>query len=64
MIFVVIGEDGVVVIEVVSIKIGEFIFVVILFIIVVFVMFMIIKGMNNMKKKEEEVFVELLVLLC
>ena len=33
---------------------GAFIAALISFIIVAFVMFMIIKGMNNMKKKEEE----------
>ena len=50
----VLAEDGTVVTEAVSIKIGEFVSAVISFLIVAFVMFMIIKGMNNMQKKEEE----------
>ena len=50
----VLAEDGTVVTEAVSIKIGEFVSAVISFLIVAFVMFMIIRGMNNMKKKEEE----------
>jgi len=50
----VLAEDGSVVTEAVSIKIGEFISAVISFLIVAFVMFLIIKGMNNMMKKEEE----------
>nr|WP_070960879.1 large conductance mechanosensitive channel protein MscL [Hyphomonas sp. Mor2] len=50
----VLAEDGTVVTEAVSIKIGEFVSATISFIIVAFVMFLIIKGMNNMMKKEEE----------
>ena len=50
----VLAEDGTVVTEAVSIKIGEFISAVISFLIVAFVMFLIIKGMNNMMKKAEE----------
>ncbi|MEL7546826.1 MAG: large-conductance mechanosensitive channel protein MscL [Pseudomonadota bacterium] len=50
----VLAEDGTVVTEAVSIKIGEFISAVISFLIVALVMFFIIKGMNNMMKKEEE----------
>lgn len=50
----VLGADGEIVAPEVAIKVGEFISATISFIIVAFVMFMIIKGMNNMKKKEEE----------
>ena len=50
----VLAEDGTVVTEAVAIKIGEFVSAVISFLIVAFVMFMIIKGMNNMQRKEEE----------
>ncbi len=50
----VLAEDGSVVTEAVTIKIGEFISAVISFLIVAFVMFMIIKGMNNMMKKAKE----------
>ena len=48
------GADGEVVTQEVAILVGEFIAATISFIIVAFVMFIIIKGMNNMKKKEEE----------
>ncbi len=50
----VLGADGEVVTQEVAILVGAFISAVISFLIVAFVMFMIIKGMNNMKKKEEE----------
>ena len=49
----VLAADGSVVTEAVSIKIGEFITALISFIIVAFVMFMIIKGMNEINRKEE-----------
>ena len=49
----VLAEDGAVVTEAVSIKIGEFISAVISFLIVAFVMFMVVKGANKMKKAEE-----------
>jgi large conductance mechanosensitive channel len=48
------GPDGAVLQQEVAILVGAFISAVISFLIVAFVMFMIIKGMNNMKKKEEE----------
>ena len=48
------GAAGEVVTQEVAILVGEFIAATISFIIVAFVMFIIIKGMNNMKKKEEE----------
>ncbi|MEM1087306.1 MAG: large-conductance mechanosensitive channel protein MscL [Pseudomonadota bacterium] len=48
------GADGEIITQEVAILVGEFISATISFIIVAFVMFMIIKGMNNMKKKEEE----------
>jgi large conductance mechanosensitive channel len=44
---------GEVVQEAAIIELGAFISAIISFLIVAFVMFMIIKGMNNMKKKEE-----------
>lgn len=50
----VLGADGEIVTPEVAIKVGEFVSAIISFLIVAFVMFMIIKGMNNMKKKEEE----------
>jgi large conductance mechanosensitive channel len=49
----VLAADGTVVTQEVAILVGEFISAIISFLIVAFVMFMIIKGMNNMKKKEE-----------
>ncbi|MEM9571575.1 MAG: large conductance mechanosensitive channel protein MscL [Pseudomonadota bacterium] len=49
----VLGEDGSVITEAVSIKIGEFVSATISFLIVAFVMFLIIKGMNNMQKQAE-----------
>ena len=48
------GADGAVVTPEVAILAGDFISATISFLIVAFVMFLIIKGMNNMKKKEEE----------
>ncbi|MEM1207163.1 MAG: large conductance mechanosensitive channel protein MscL [Acidobacteriota bacterium] len=50
----VLGDDGSVVTEAVVIKIGEFVAATISFIIVAFVMFVIIRGMNRLKKQEEE----------
>ena len=50
----VLAEDGSVVTEAVTIKIGEFVSAIISFIIVAFVMFLIIKSMNSMKRAEEE----------
>ena len=50
----VLADDGTVMTEAVTIKIGEFISAVISFLIVAFVMFMIIKGMNKMMKEAEE----------
>lgn len=50
----VLADDGTVVTEAVSIKIGEFVSATISFIIVAFVMFMIIKAMNSMMKKKED----------
>lgn len=41
-------------VEEIAVKYGEFLTATIDFIIVAFVMFLIIKGINNMKKKEEE----------
>ncbi|MBL0154411.1 MAG: large conductance mechanosensitive channel protein MscL [Chitinophagaceae bacterium] len=49
----VIGPDGVLVKEAVTLKYGEFITAIINFIIVAFVMFMVIKAINTMKKKQE-----------
>ena len=49
----VLGEDGRVITEAVSIKIGEFVSATISFLIVAFVMFLIIKGMNKMQKQAE-----------
>ena len=49
-----IAADGSVIAEEVAIKVGEFISATISFLIVAFVMFLIIKGMNNMMKEEEE----------
>jgi len=45
--------SGKVISEAVSVKYGDFLTTVINFIIVAFIMFLIIKGINNMKKKEE-----------
>jgi large conductance mechanosensitive channel len=50
----VIGADGAVTTPESAIMYGEFIGAVINFIIVAFVMFMVVKGVNSMKKKEEE----------
>lgn len=41
-------------IEEIAVKYGEFLTAVIDFVIVAFVMFLIVRGINNMKKKEEE----------
>lgn len=49
----VIGPDGVLVKEAITLKYGEFITAIINFIIVAFVMFMVIKAINSMKKKQE-----------
>lgn len=49
----VVGPDGVLVKEAVTLKYGEFITAIINFIIVAFVMFMVIKAINTMKKKQE-----------
>ena len=48
------GSVAVAAVQEVSIKVGDFITAIISFLIVAFVMFMIIKGMNKMKKAEEE----------
>lgn len=45
---------GKVVTEAVAVKYGDFLTAVINFIIVAFVMFLVIKGINSMKKKQEE----------
>ena len=45
---------GKVVTEAVSVKYGDFLTAIINFIIVAFVMFLVIKGINAMKKKQEE----------
>lgn len=50
----VLNDAGEVLKEAAIVDLGAFIAALISFIIVAFVMFMIIKGMNNMKKKEEE----------
>ncbi len=50
----VVGPDGVLVKEAVTLKYGEFITAIINFIIVAFVMFMVIKAINSMKKKQAE----------
>jgi large conductance mechanosensitive channel len=50
----VLGADGAVTTPESAIMYGEFIGAVINFIIVAFVMFMVVKGVNSMKKKEEE----------
>ncbi|MBI1265881.1 MAG: large conductance mechanosensitive channel protein MscL [Cryomorphaceae bacterium] len=50
----VLGADGSVVTPESAVMYGEFIGAVINFIIVAFVMFMVVKGVNSMKKKEEE----------
>jgi len=50
----VLNDAGEVIKEAAIVDLGAFIAAVISFIIVAFVMFMIIKSMNNMKKKEEE----------
>jgi large conductance mechanosensitive channel len=46
--------SGKVVTEAVAIKWGDFLTAIINFIIVAFVMFLVIKGINRMKKKQEE----------
>ena len=48
------AADGTVLKEAAIVNVGNFIAALISFLIVAFVMFMIIKGMNKMKKKEEE----------
>jgi large conductance mechanosensitive channel len=50
----VVDAAGKVTAEAVTVKYGEFISAIINFIIVAFVMFMVIKGINAMKKKQEE----------
>lgn len=50
----VMDASGKVITEAVSVKYGDFLTAVINFIIVAFIMFLIIKGINSMKKKEEE----------
>jgi large conductance mechanosensitive channel len=50
----VLGEDGAVVSEAVTVKYGDFIGVAIEFIIVAFFMFLVIRGINRMKKKQAE----------
>ncbi len=50
----VLNDAGEVIKEAAIVDLGAFIAALISFIIVAFVMFMIIKGMNNMQKKEEE----------
>ena len=50
----VLNDAGEVVKEAAIVDLGAFIAALISFIIVAFVMFLIIKGMNNMQKKEEE----------
>lgn len=50
----VLGEDGAVTTPESAVMYGEFIGAVINFIIVAFVMFMVVKGVNSMKKKQEE----------
>jgi large conductance mechanosensitive channel len=48
------SEDGSVVSEAVTVKYGDFIGVAIEFVIVAFFMFLVIKGINRMKRKQEE----------
>lgn len=50
----VMGDDGAVLNEAVTVKYGDFIGVAIEFIIVAFFMFLVIKGINRMKRKKEE----------
>jgi len=50
----VIDASGKVVTEAVAVKWGDFLTAIINFIIVAFVMFLVIKGINRMKKKQEE----------
>ncbi len=50
----VLDASGAVTTEAVAVKWGDFVTAIINFIIVAFVMFMVIKGINKMKKKEEE----------
>lgn len=49
-----IDAEGVVTVQEVSIKVGDFVTAIISFLIVAFVMFLVIKGMNKMQKAEEE----------
>jgi large conductance mechanosensitive channel len=51
----VVDASGKVITEAVYLKWGDFLTAIINFIIVAFVMFLVIKGINRMKKKEEEV---------
>ena len=51
----VLDASGKVVTEAIAIKWGEFLTAIINFIIVAFVMFLVIKAINKMKKKQEEV---------
>ena len=50
----VLDSSGKIVTQAVAIKWGEFLTAIINFIIVAFVMFLVIKGINRMKKKQEE----------
>ena len=50
----VVDATGKVVTEAVTVKYGDFLTAIINFIIVAFVMFLVIKGINAMKKKQEE----------
>ena len=50
----VLDASGKIVTQAVAIKWGEFLTAIINFIIVAFVMFLVIKGINRMKKKQEE----------
>ena len=50
----VVDASGKVVTEAVAVKWGDFLTSIINFIIVAFVMFLVIKGINKMKKKQEE----------
>ncbi len=50
----IVDASGKVVTEAVALKWGDFLTAIINFIIVAFVMFLVIKGINRMKKKQEE----------
>ncbi|MEO7523003.1 MAG: large conductance mechanosensitive channel protein MscL [Ferruginibacter sp.] len=50
----VVDAAGKVVTEAVAVKYGDFLTAIINFIIVAFVMFLVIKGINSMKKKQED----------